>query len=156
MENQKKTETEASSVFKVGAIALAFLIVGYQAALFVNRAAESRIVANRDVPDTVFVVDEPLAAKLLCLDASAKSSIVVRKTADHPAEARKVYGGVPKERRRVESFKFNPNTASLDDFVRLGFSEKQARSILNYREKGGRFRRKSDFAKSYVVADSVY
>ena len=40
--------------------------------------------------------------------------------------------------------------------MRLGFSEKQARSIDNYRAKGGRFRRKSDFAKSYVVADSVY
>ena len=40
--------------------------------------------------------------------------------------------------------------------MRLGFSEKQAQSIDNYRSKGGRFRRKSDFAKSYVVADSVY
>jgi DNA uptake protein ComE-like DNA-binding protein len=40
--------------------------------------------------------------------------------------------------------------------VRLGFSEKQAQSILNYREKGGRFRRPADFAKSYVVADSVF
>ena len=40
--------------------------------------------------------------------------------------------------------------------MRLGFSEKQAQSILNYRAKGGRFRRPSDFAKSYVVADSVF
>ena len=40
--------------------------------------------------------------------------------------------------------------------MRLGFSEKQAQSIDNYRKKGGRFRRKSDFAKSYVVEDSVY
>ena len=40
--------------------------------------------------------------------------------------------------------------------MRLGFSEKQAQSILNYRAKGGRFRRPADFAKSYVVADSVF
>jgi DNA uptake protein ComE-like DNA-binding protein len=39
---------------------------------------------------------------------------------------------------------------------RLGFSEPQAQSIINYREKGGRFNRPSDFAKSFVVADSVY
>ena len=39
---------------------------------------------------------------------------------------------------------------------RLGFSPKQAQSIIAYRQKGGRFRRKADFAKSYVVADSVY
>ena len=51
---------------------------------------------------------------------------------------------------------FNPNTASHDDFQRLGFSEKQASALVNYRNKGGIFRRKSDFAKSFVVADSVY
>ena len=40
--------------------------------------------------------------------------------------------------------------------MRLGFSEKQAAAIDSYRQKGGRFRRPSDFAKSYVVADSVF
>ena len=57
---------------------------------------------------------------------------------------------------KTETFAFNPNTVSVSDLERLGFSEKQARSIVRYREKGGRFRRKEDFAKSYVVADSVY
>ena len=60
------------------------------------------------------------------------------------------------EKRKVESFRFNPNTVSVDDLCRLGFSQKQAQSISNYREKGGRFRRKSDFAKSFVVSDSIY
>ena len=40
--------------------------------------------------------------------------------------------------------------------MRLGFTQKQAQSIDNYRQKGGRFRRRSDFAKSYVVEDSVF
>ena len=40
--------------------------------------------------------------------------------------------------------------------MRLGFTLKQAESIENYRAKGGRFRRKSDFAKSYVVSDSIF
>ena len=48
------------------------------------------------------------------------------------------------------------NTVSLEDLMRLGFSEKQARAIDNYRQKGGRFRRPSDFAKSFVVSDSVF
>ena len=43
------------SSFKTGAIALAFLVLGFELALFVHRAAESRIVANRDRPDTVYV-----------------------------------------------------------------------------------------------------
>lgn len=177
-----------SGVFKTGAIALAFLIVGYQVALFVQRAAQNRIVANRDRPDTVYVVDRALAEKVLGGGEAAKpgresaggaavrsatatrtalaknfrerhssntsDGVVVRKPSSHSKEAEAVYrSAVP---RRVESFRFNPNTASLDDFMRLGFSEKQAQSILNYREKGGKFRRKSDFAKSFVVTDSVY
>lgn len=72
----------------------------------------------------------------------------------HSPEAKAIYERAPG--RRVESFRFNPNTVSLEELCRLGFSEKQAQSILNYREKGGRFRRKADFAKSYVVADSVF
>ena len=152
-----------SGVFKTGAIALAFLIVGYQVALFMQRAATVRIVANRDRPDTVYVVEGGLvearkeercgSADGGSTDAASKQ-VLIRKQASHSAQAEAVYrSAVP---RRVESFRFNPNTASLEDFERLGFTEKQAQSILNYREKGGRFRRKSDFANSFVVADSVY
>lgn len=166
-----------SGVFKTGAIALAFLIVGYQVALFVQRAAQNRVVANRDRPDTVFVVDRALAEKVLGEGKAAKpgsqpfssapcetsagtapgisdGEVLIRRSSSHSPEAEAVYRSVVP--RRVENFRFNPNTASLDDLVRLGFSEKQAQSILNYREKGGKFRRKSDFAKSFVVADSVY
>lgn len=76
------------------------------------------------------------------------------RVANHEPRARAMYEAAPG--RRVESFRFNPNTVTLSELVRLGFTEKQAQSILNYREKGGKFRRKSDFAKSYVVADSVF
>ncbi|MCQ2137247.1 MAG: helix-hairpin-helix domain-containing protein [Bacteroidales bacterium] len=63
-------------------------------------------------------------------------------------------GGRPK--RSVESFPFDPNTVSLEDLVRLGLSERQAESIENYRSKGGKFRVKEDFKKMYVVTDSLY
>ena len=76
----------------------------------------------------------------------------VRKNAHHSP----VVEAVREKTRKVESFAFNPNTVSVEDLRRLGFSEKQAQAIDNYRQKGGRFRRKEDFAKSYVVADSVY
>ena len=56
----------------------------------------------------------------------------------------------------MESFRFDPNTVSVDELCRLGFSPKQAQSIENYRNKGGRFRRREDFAKSFVVSDSIY
>lgn len=133
----------SAASFKVGAIALAFLVIGYQAALVVGRASRLRIEANRDQPDTVFVYLNNSAATV---------PETLRRNAKHSEYVQQVRRAT----RRVESFRFNPNTVSVEDLIRLGFSEKQAQAIDNYRQKGGRFRRKADFAKSFVVADSVY
>ncbi len=51
---------------------------------------------------------------------------------------------------------FDPNTASKDSLIQSGLSEKLAQQILNYREKGGKFRVKKDFAKLYYLTDSAY
>jgi competence ComEA-like helix-hairpin-helix protein len=53
-------------------------------------------------------------------------------------------------------FYFNPNIISADSLVLLGLSEKQAATIIKYREKGGKFRRKEDFAKMYTVSEEFY
>lgn len=183
---EKKTSQEAPSrgkvtaAFKVGAISFAFLVIGYQVALFIHSAAVSRIISNRDAPDTVYVVDDALARRLLgddpalepaysSGDKSASRStrreyvshgsserFSERRAVQHAksSDAQKVYEKFV--RRHVESFPFNPNTVSVEDLVRLGFSEKQAQAIDHYRQKGGRFHRKQDFAASYVVADSVF
>lgn len=207
---EKENKRGLSASFKVGAIALAFLIVGYQSSLFIHKAALLRIAANRDHPDTVFVADEALVERIVGMVPGSPSdgdsgyrngsrgsggsrkqngsydhsrargsnsgsgndgsisnprndgpisdgkggSVVIGRSGSHSDLARKAYDASPS--RRVESFRFNPNTATMDDFQRLGFTERQAQSIMNYREKGGQFRRKSDFAKSYVVADSVF
>ena len=149
-----------SASFTTGAVALVFLIIGYEVALFLHKAAALRVVANRDRPDTVYVVDRALAEEVLRertvlpdLDAEERR-VVVRKSSEHAPEAVRVREKASP--RRVESFRFDPNTVSEEDLVRLGFSQKQARSILHYRSKGGRFRRPSDFAKSFVVSDSVF
>ena len=52
------------SSFVVGSIALVFLIVGYQVAVFVHSAAVAKIAADRDCPDTVFVVVGDESGKL--------------------------------------------------------------------------------------------
>lgn len=195
----KRKGSSLHGSFVTGAIALVFLIIGYEVALFVHKAALLRIQANRDRPDTVYVIDRALAEEILreadfspeaaeSSDVSASfiasdgdlvsgdrasemppgakkkadapggiseaGAVVVRKNAVHSAAVRAVREKA--QPRRVESFRFNPNTVSAEDLQRLGFSEKQALSIVRYREKGGRFRRKTDFAKSYVVTDSVY
>ena len=53
-------------------------------------------------------------------------------------------------------FDFDPNTASEEILKKLGLTDKTTRSILNYRLKGGRFRKKEDFKKIYTLHDSVY
>ena len=59
-------------------------------------------------------------------------------------------------KKRVETFEFDPNSVTLDELCRLGFSERQAQVILNYRDKGGRFRSTADFAKMYVVDSAAF
>lgn len=56
----------------------------------------------------------------------------------------------------AQLFTFNPNTATEEDFVKLGLTKKQATGILNYRNKGGKFRKKEDFAKMYTVSKELY
>ncbi len=164
MGEERKKKRTVSSSFLTGVVALVFLAIGYQTALFVHHAAGLKLLSNVDEPDTVFIYLDSaslsynqslqnLAGENFTQHSVSKSR-VVRKSSNHSSKAKEVVASHPK--RKIESFKFNPNTASVDDLVRLGFSLKQASSIDNYRKKGGKFRRKSDFAKSYVVPDSVY
>lgn len=162
----EKKKNKLSESFVIGVIALVFLIVGYQTALFVYRASVMKIVSNRDEPDTVFVyrdipkeqaaysskLSEPKEDSSRSGQSASKQTIV--KKAPHSPVAETVRRIAP--RKKTESFRFNPNTATVEELCRLGFSEKQAQSIVNYRLNGGTYRRKSDFAKSFVVSDSIY
>lgn len=60
------------------------------------------------------------------------------------------------EKSPPQRFNFNPNTIPPDSLVLLGFTPRQAQSVVNYREKGGTFRVKSDFARLYVVDSAMY
>ncbi|HBH08599.1 MAG TPA: hypothetical protein DDX40_04270 [Rikenellaceae bacterium] len=175
--NSNKDGKNPSASFVVGAVALLFLIVGYQAALFIRKASVARIIANHDEPDTVFVYaqaqeseteearslrqaqrpERPASDTTLPVAKPAEAKYrtgTYRKNSEHSIQAEQIRRNHTP--RKYESFRFDPNTVSVDDLMRLGFTQKQAQSIDNYRRKGGRFRRKNDFAKSYVVEDSVF
>lgn len=195
-----KLKVRLTDSFVVGVVALVFLIIGFQTALFIHRAAVMKIAANRDEPDTVYVyeripADERDGGRGQGGSVSGRARAEtqaqgrggqrgelrevppgerhgeqqgeprggqrgeryegsVRRNASHGARAEAVRNNMPVA--RVETFRFNPNTVSVEELCRLGFSSRQAKAIDNYRMKGGRFRRKSDFAKSYVVPDSVF
>ena len=153
MEKQRSERKSLPTSTVIGAVALVFLAIGYQTALFVHRAASLRIVSNRDRPDTVYVVERIVPSQAGDEPEQRTVTTSVRRSPHEPSAER-----VRRQtsRRSYESFRFDPNTATVEDLMRLGFSLKQAESIDNYRKKGGRFRRKSDFAKSFVVSDSIF
>ena len=158
-----------SSSFVTGAVALVFAVVGYETALLVHYSATASIIAGRDTPDTVYIYriardskepgspDPGTASGSYGSSRKGQPSGVAssrRASGKHPVQAQNIRRNVPP--RKVESFRFDPNSVSEEDLVRLGFSPKQAASIDNYRRKGGRFRRREDFARSFVVSDSIY
>ena len=157
MKSDETKKSGLSESFVVGVIAVVFLLIGYQTALFIHRAAVTKIAADRDAPDTIVVYQEPpsyMADRSENAKSPEAARNIVKKPAMHSQRVESVRKNMP--RTKVESFRFDPNEVSVDDLCRLGFSQKQAESIDNYRKKGGVFHRKGDFAKSYVVSDSIY
>ena len=61
-----------------------------------------------------------------------------------------------RQTEKVHKFCFNPNTITSDSLQLLGFSPRQAGTILKYRQKGGVFREKKDFSRMYVVDSLLY
>ncbi len=51
---------------------------------------------------------------------------------------------------------FDPNTASEAELKQLGFREKLVQTMINYRNKGGRFRKPEDLANIYGLTKEEY
>ncbi len=51
---------------------------------------------------------------------------------------------------------YDPNTSSLEELVAAGWPEHMARSLVRYREKGGRFRKTEDLRRLYLMTDEWY
>ncbi len=55
----------------------------------------------------------------------------------------------PAEHSEKSLFTFDPNTVSFDSLVRLGLTERQATTLINYRTSGARFRMPKDIERVY-------
>lgn len=51
---------------------------------------------------------------------------------------------------------FDPNTVDSSTLVHLGFKPWQAKNMLKYRAKGGKYRKPEDLKKLYGMTDSMY
>jgi len=61
-----------------------------------------------------------------------------------------------KANSNISLFKFDPNLVGIKEWEKLGLSSKQAQSILNYRDKGGRFYKAEDLKKMYAISPSTF
>lgn len=53
-------------------------------------------------------------------------------------------------------FDFDPNLITKETWVQFGLSEAQADVVMFYQERGGRFRKKEDLRKVYVISEEFY
>ncbi len=53
-------------------------------------------------------------------------------------------------------FPFDPNTASLEELVKLGIREKTALTLIKFRSKGFKFKQKEDLKKIYGLNENIY
>lgn len=59
-------------------------------------------------------------------------------------------------KKAFKNFNFDPNIASVEQFEALGLPKFIAERIDKYRSKGGKFRKKEDFAKIYGLLPDTY
>ncbi len=64
--------------------------------------------------------------------------------------------GAAESRAAVDTSRFDPNMLDKAGFVALGFTARQAETIVNYRRALGGFRTPEDFARSYAVSDEMF
>ena len=60
------------------------------------------------------------------------------------------------EQRKLNPRPFDPNVMSYDQWIEMGLSEKQARTIEKYKAKGGHFRVAEDFRKIYCISEKEF
>ena len=58
--------------------------------------------------------------------------------------------------KSFKNFNFDPNTATVSQFEELGLPKFIAERIEKYRNKGGKFRKREDFAKIYGILPDTY
>ena len=57
---------------------------------------------------------------------------------------------------RGERFSFDPNTLNEEGWRRLGLQDRTINTILNYRNKGGRFYKQEDLQRIWALPDGFY
>ena len=144
-----------------GMVALIFLLLGFQLAVFAVKVierpgcrVEPGMTISGSKPDAMDNTEASEAAGGVRRSDLFSGASRTPEPRSERFSARRL--PEPRSERSYESFPFDPNTVSLADLQRLGLTLRQAETIDHYRNKGGRFRNKEDFRKMYVVSDTLF
>lgn len=108
-----------------------------------------------------FLIFIPLVVLILLVPSFIKSYLLSTSDEIDPEDERIFHEWVAESKRKLQSkdtivfnlksFDFDPNLATVSELIDLGFKEKVAERIGNYRNKGGRFRKNEDLLKIYGI-----
>lgn len=130
------TQKERFGIIILVSIVLIILIFRY---LLLNQSYSETIFENDDFISEVHTFEKSL---------SLKNSV-----------PKNIYPENPKNKEWKDPerlFNFDPNISSTEELIRLGFSQSQANTIINYRSKGGKFYKKKDLLKIYGISQEQY
>ncbi len=60
------------------------------------------------------------------------------------------------EEAELHPFPFNPNTVTEEELLQMGLTDRQARNVMNYKAKGGKFYSKNDLGKLYTISEEDF
>lgn len=104
-------------------------------------------IYSRYLPDKSWKIENAAAGlKAISIEA-VKNNDIIKSTNASPS-------GIKSENPKLTPF--DPNTVSEDGWEKLGLKAKQIHTILNYLNKGGKFRNKEDFKKIYGISEEDY
>lgn len=127
-----------NTVVRNGFIVLSLCVLMVNISLFLYKSLKSSEV----IPHQVYNLNS----------AESFATKEVENTPDYS----KPYSSFKKTNKTITYFTFDPNTATANQWDKLGLSPKQIQVILNYRSKGGKFYKKEDLRKIYSISEKDY
>lgn len=103
----------------------------------------------------LFPVEEPALAPGR-LDSLAKEIEADLKIMEAQAPQQRSYSKEATPKKPIQRFAFDPNTATVSELEQLGIPPFLAKRIDKYRQKGGKFRAKSDLRQIYDFPSALY
>ena len=157
--NEERKKVVKSGVAS-GIVALVFFVLGVQSAVLMVRIGDKGEGGAKQI-DTIYIsanqhnrVSDTQHNIFHHKDENGERVFSKQGNNNQKFASKKVFT-THTTKKQEELFKFDPNLVTESELIALGFSNREAKSIIQYREKGNKFYCKEDFARLYAVSDSM-